>query len=112
MKFKLPIVLFPVLFYLVNGNGNSNIINYHISYEKVIHKILILITETMFLLYLDRSCDGIEVGRVTNNENPRLEELSGLAESNRFKDVFYSIEDSQNENVVYVINKNGTLRGM
>ena len=64
------------------------------------------------LWYLDRSCDGIEVGRVTNNENPRLEELSGLAESNRFKDVFYSIEDSQNENVVYVINKNGTLRGM
>ena len=49
---------------------------------------------------------------MTNNENPRLEELSGLAESNRFKDVFYSIEDSQNENVVYVINKNGTLKGM
>ena len=66
----------------------------------------------MFLSHLDRSCDGIEVGRVTNNENPRLEELSGLAESNRFKDVFYSIEDSQNENVVYVINKNGTLKGM
>ena len=49
---------------------------------------------------------------MTNNENPRLEELSGLAESNRFKDVFYSIEDSQNENVVYVINKNGTLKGL
>ena len=64
------------------------------------------------LLFSDRPCNGIEVGRVKNNENPRLEELSGLAESHRYKDVFYSIEDSGNENVVYVINKNGTLKGL
>ena len=60
---------------------------------------------------IDRLCDGtdgIEVGRVTNNE---LNELSGLAESHRFPDILYSIEDSGNKPVVYVINKNGTLRG-
>ena len=57
---------------------------------------------------IDRPCNGTIVGRVTNN---KLNELSGLVESHRFPGVFYSIEDSGNGNVVYVINKNGTVRG-
>ena len=60
------------------------------------------------LFTLDRPCDGTVVGRVQNNE---LNELSGLVESHRFPDIFYSIEDSGNDPVVFVINKNGTLRG-
>ena len=64
------------------------------------------------LSFLERPCNGIEVGRVRNSENPRLEELSGLAVSHRYNDIFYSIEDSGNDNVVYVLNKNGTLKGI
>ena len=56
----------------------------------------------------DIPCDGTVVGRVKNNE---LNELSGLVESHRFPDVFYSIEDSGNDPVVFVINKNGKLMG-
>ena len=60
-------------------------------------------------------CKGIEVGRVRNNENPRLDELSGLVVSRRYNSpsnyLLYSIEDSGNENVAYVINIDGTLKG-
>ena len=48
------------------------------------------------------------MGRVTN---PELNELSGLVESRRYSDVFYSIEDSGNGNSVYAISKNGTVVG-
>ena len=58
--------------------------------------------------FSDRPCNGTIVGRVTNK---KLNELSGLVESHRFPGIFYSIEDSGNQNVVYVFNKNGTLRG-
>ena len=37
--------------------------------------------------------------------------MSGLVESRRYSDVFYSIEDSGNGNSVYVISKNGTVVG-
>ena len=60
-------------------------------------------------------CKGIEVGRVRNNENPRLDELSGLVVSRRYNSpsnfLLYAIEDSGNENVVYAINIDGTLKG-
>ena len=52
------------------------------------------------------SCTGIVVGRVQN-----LPEISGLSASYRYPDVFYSIEDSRNPSVVFVIQKNGTLLG-
>ena len=57
---------------------------------------------------LGESCNGSVVGRVTN---PELNELSGLVESRRYSDVFYSIEDSGNGNSVYAISKNGTVVG-
>ena len=37
--------------------------------------------------------------------------MSGLVESRRYSDVFYSIEDSGNGNSVYAISKNGTVVG-
>ena len=51
-------------------------------------------------------CNGLIVGRIIN-----LNEMSGLVESHRYSDVFYSIEDSGNENTVYAISKNGTILG-
>ena len=44
-------------------------------------------------------------------KNNKLNELSGLVESRQFPGVFYAIEDSGNEPVVYIINKDGTLKG-
>ena len=44
-------------------------------------------------------------------KNNKLNEISGLVESHRFPGVFYAIEDSGNEPVVYIINKDGTLKG-
>ena len=58
--------------------------------------------------YIDPACGGSIVGRVTN---PLLNELSGLVESHRYPDVFYSIEDSGNGNFVNVIRKDGELIG-
>ena len=54
------------------------------------------------------SCIGNAVGRV---QDPRLQELSGFVASHQYPDVFYSIEDSLNDDFVYVIHKNGTLLG-
>ena len=62
----------------------------------------------MFCIDIDTLCNGTIVGRVRNN---KLNELSGLVESHRFPGVFYAIEDSGNEPVVYIINKDGTLKG-
>ena len=59
-------------------------------------------------MFIEPSCDGNIVGRV---KNPKLNELSGLVESHRYPDVFYSIEDSRNGNFVYVISQNGELIG-
>ena len=59
-------------------------------------------------MFLDPQCNGIIIGNVTNDE---LKELSGLAESHRFPNVFYSIQDSGNNPSVYVVNSNGSLRG-
>ena len=44
-------------------------------------------------------------------KNNKLNELSGLVESRQFPGVFYAIEDSGNEPVVYIINEDGTLKG-
>ena len=63
----------------------------------------------MSCYFSDAQCNGIVIGNVTNDE---LKELSGLAESHRFPDVFYSIQDSGNNPSVYVINSNGSLRGI
>ena len=63
----------------------------------------------MSLYFSDAQCNGIITGNVTNDE---LKELSGLAESHRFPNVFYSIQDSGNNPSVYVINSNGSLRGI
>ena len=84
-----------------------------------------IITHRFFYLYwkfdgikslsLEKPCNGIEVGRVKNNKNPRLDELSGLVASRSYNSrsnfLLYSIEDSENENAVYAINIDGTLKG-
>ena len=67
-----------------------------------------LISVHRLIIFSDGQCNGIIIGNVTNDE---LSELSGLAESHRFPEVFYSIQDSGNKPSVYVINQDGTLRG-
>ena len=64
--------------------------------------------ESFKKLFLESPCNGTVVGRV---KNKKLNELSGLAESHRFPGIFYAIEDSGNEPVVYIINEDGSLRG-
>ena len=66
----------------------------------------VIINEITNKNVLGEYCNGLVVGRVIN-----LNELSGLVESHRYPDVFYSIEDSRNENTVYAISKNGTILG-
>ena len=60
------------------------------------------------LFIIDTKCNGTVVGRVTNN---KLNELSGFVESHRFPGIFYAIEDSGNEPVVYIMNQNGSIKG-
>ena len=109
MGFRLPVVFFLVTNYFVQGNGRSQLLIYIYIYIYIYtseHSSgLGIITKRLFT---DRPCNGTTVGRVTNK---KLNELSGLVESHRFPGIFYSIEDSGNKNIVYVLNKNGTLRG-
>ena len=52
------------------------------------------------------ACPGNVVGKIRN-----YKELSGLVASHRNPGIFYSVEDSQNEELVYAFYENGTLLG-
>ena len=90
----------------VNGIGKENMY-LHFLHPKAALNISFLQQYKQYK-YLDPACNGTIVGRVRNR---KLNELSGLAESHRFPGIFYAIEDSGNEPVVYIINKDGSLRG-
>ena len=94
----------------IDVQGNFKIIAW-VSYNSIFHlyNFIYLNHKEMFCYFSDARCNGIIVGNVTNDE---LNELSGLAESHRFPNVFYSIQDSGNNPSVYVINSDGSLRGI
>ena len=58
-----------------------------------------------FFLNSGELCSDNVVGRIE-----KFKELSGIVASRKYP-VFYSIEDSQNKESVYVFLKNGTLVG-
>ena len=53
-----------------------------------------------------QTCRGDVVGKIRN-----YKELSGLVASHRNPGIFYSVEDSQNDELVYAFYENGTLLG-
>ena len=118
------VALVPVVFTLPLKNASAVRSGKTIKYLRIRIKDIQIIDDLLIFgcyyycnssLSLDIPCKGIEVGRVRNNENPRLDELSGLVASRRYNSpsnyLLYSIEDSGNENVVYAINIDGALKG-
>ena len=53
-----------------------------------------------------QTCRENVVGKIRN-----YKELSGLVASHRNPGIFYSVEDSQNDELVYAFYENGTLLG-
>ena len=58
------------------------------------------------MLSSGHNCSGNLVGKISN-----YKELSGLVASHENPGIFYSIEDSQNDEFVYAFSENGTLIG-
>ena len=92
----------------VNGIGKENIYLHFLHPKATLHYDISFIHHYKQCNDLDSACNGTVVGRVRSR---KLNELSGLAESHRFPGIFYAIEDSGNEPVVYIINKDGSLKG-